>query len=108
MLSCRRSETGALPALTLNLGYTLWETVSLFRGLELENRGQYGLLFRNRSIDTHRSKTSGSVACVMRFADRQLSAVIPLTAVPNRRKRKLRPLVQCDAAGDRTDRTDVT
>jgi len=38
-------RTGALAALWLNAGYTVWMTVSLLRGLELANCGCFGAFF---------------------------------------------------------------
>lgn len=37
--------TGALAALVLNMIYAIWMTVSLFRGLDLDNCGCYGVFF---------------------------------------------------------------
>ena len=45
LLSGWRLATGALTALVLNAGYTIWMTISLLRGLELQNCGCFGRFF---------------------------------------------------------------
>lgn len=45
LLSGWRLHAGAIAALALNAGYTLWMTISLWRGLELANCGCFGVFY---------------------------------------------------------------